>query len=442
MSLKDSKAKATPRLRFPEFRGGDGWNTARMTDLYSCMRNNALSRDKLNYEHGTVKNIHYGGIHTKFSTLFDIGEERVPYINATEEIPDADSGDYCIEGDIILADASEDMTDVGKSIEIIRLNNERLLSDQHTILARPKDRTLTVGFGGHLFRSGQIRSQIQKEAQGTKVYAISATRLANIEIAYPSKKEEQQKIADCLGSLDELIIAQGKRVEALKSHKRGLMQELFPGEGETVPRLRFPEFREGAEWEEALLDELARRGSGHTPNRGNAEYYDGGIKWVSLADSQRLDNGYIAQTAKEISECGIEHSSAVLHAAGSVILCRDASIGKCAILMAPMAVSQHFLVWTCDTALLSNWFLYYYFQTMRPTFEQVASGSTIKTIGLPFFKQLQIAKPSLREQQRIASCISSLDTLIAAEAEKLEALKTHKKGLMQGLFPAMEEATK
>ena len=228
-------------------------------------------------------------------------------------------------------------------------------------------------------------------------------------------------------------------MEALKVHKRGLMQELFPHEGETRPRLRFPEFREEAEWENTLLDELARRGSGHTPNRGNAEYYDGGIKWVSLADSQRLDNGYIAQTATEISESGIEHSSAVLHAADSVILCRDASIGKCAILRAPMAVSQHFLVWTCDTALLSNWFLYYYFQTMRPTFEQVASGSTIKTIGLPFFKQLKIAKPRLREQHRIASCLSSLDTLIDAESEKLVALKTHKKGLMQQLFPSPEE---
>ncbi len=217
------------RLRFPEFQKGPEWERERMEMLYSPMRNNTLSREKLNHTSGTVKNIHYGDIHTKFSTLFDITREIVPFINANEVLSsDFDPQDFCIEGDMIFADASEDTQDVGKSIELIRLNNELLLSGQHTILARRKNDSLVVGFGGYLFKSGQIRSQIQKEAQGTKVFAISWTRMSKIEITYPGNKAEQLKIASCLSTLDSLITAEINKLDALKTHKKGLMQKLFP----------------------------------------------------------------------------------------------------------------------------------------------------------------------------------------------------------------------
>jgi type I restriction enzyme S subunit len=171
-------------------------------------------------------------------------------------------------------------------------------------------------------------------------------------------------------------------------------------------------------------------------SKRNPEYYNGGIKWVSLADSKRLDLGSISQTETEISIEGIKKSSAVLHPAGSVLLSRDAGVGKSAVMDSPMAVSQHFIVWRCDSSRLSNWFLYYALQFMKPIFERIATGSTIKTIGLPFFKELTIPMPALEEQQRIASCLSNLDALITAETQKLEFLKTHKKGLMQQLFPS------
>ena len=254
-----------------------------------------------------------------------------------------------------------------------------------------------------------------------------------------SLPNEQQKIADCLSSLDELIAALARKVDALKNHKKGLMQQLFPREGKTQPQLRFPEFKAAADWEVNKLEDLARRGSGHTPSKNYPEYYSGGIKWVSLADSKRLDAGLIFDTETEISAQGIKKSSAVLHAAGTVLISRDAGVGKSAVMALPMAVSQHFIVWTCHAHLLSNWFLYYLLQEMKPIFERIATGSTIKTIGLPFFKELRIAIPALPEQQRIANCLTSLDDLIVATTQELNTLKTHKKGLMQQLFPSPEE---
>jgi type I restriction enzyme S subunit len=279
----------------------------------------------------------------------------------------------------------------------------------------------------------------QKGAKNT-IQITNSTFLSG-KIPLPAEAAEQQRIAECLGSLDELIAAQAQKVETLKTHKKGLMQQLFPREGETQPRLRFPEFQDAGEWEVRKPDDLAQRGSGHTPSKRKPEYYNGGIKWVSLADSKRLDSGLISQTESEISLEGIKNSSAVLHPAGTVLLSRDAGVGKSAVMDLPMAVSQHFIVWRCDLSRLSNWFLYYVLQGMKPTFERIASGSTIKTIGLPFFKELTIAVPALDEQQRIASCLSSLDALITAETQKLEAFKTHKKGLMQQLFPSLEEVS-
>jgi type I restriction enzyme S subunit len=263
--------------------------------------------------------------------------------------------------------------------------------------------------------------------------------IARVGLALPPFPE-QQKIAECLSSVDVLMAAQAWKVDVLKTRKKGLMQQLFPREGETQPRLRFPVFQNAGEWEEQKLEDLAKRGSGHTPNKAKQEYYNGGIKWVSLADSKRLDNGFISETAIVISEQGIKNSSAVLHPTGSVILSRDAGVGKSAVMSESMAVSQHFIVWTCDKHRLLNWFLYYILQIKKPEFESVASGSTIKTIGLPFFKELRIIVPPVPEQKRIATCLNSLDALITAETQKLEALKTHKKGLMQQLFPSPEAA--
>src|SRR5437879_562653 len=140
-------------------------------------------------------------------------------------------------------------------------------------------------------------------------------------------------------------------------------------------------------WTERLLDDIADRGSGHTPDKGHPEYWNGGIKWVSLADGSRLDRGYITETAKEISALGIRHSAAVVHPRDTVILLRDADVGRCAILGADMAVSQHFIAWkVLPSSPLESHFLYYQLQSRRSEFERFANGSTILTIGLPFFK--------------------------------------------------------
>ncbi|QDU73762.1 EcoKI restriction-modification system protein HsdS [Bremerella volcania] len=192
-------------------------------------------------------------------------------------------------------------------------------------------------------------------------------------------------------------------------------------------------FRVPDGWKISLLDDLAKRGTGHTPDKRFPEYYGGGIKWVSLKDSDKLDRRWISDTEDEISEAGIANSSAVLHPPGVVIVSRDAGVGKSAITTEPMAVSQHFVVWNCGPHL-DNTFLYYWLQLTKKEFERVAVGSTIKTIGLPYFRKLDILQPPIPEQQKIAAILSTWDRAIELTEKLIAAKQKRKQALMQQLL--------
>ncbi len=186
-------------------------------------------------------------------------------------------------------------------------------------------------------------------------------------------------------------------------------------------------------WSRVLLDSVAVRGSGHTPNKKHPEYWGGDVPWVSLKDTFRLDRGAITETTDTITAAGLTHSSAVMHSQGSVVLLRDAGIGKSGIIGADMAVSQHFMAWRCG-ARLDNWFLYYYFQRMKPEFDRISNGSTIKTIGLDYFKQLTVPLPAIEEQRSISLVLREADDLISTLGRLVAKKHAIKQGMMQQLL--------
>lgn len=426
-----------PELRFPEFRDFSAWENEPLKNIYSFQVTNSLSRDKLNYKNGTVRNIHYGDIHTKFNTLFDVEKENVPFINSDESLDKIRKDSYCQEGDMIFADASEDLDDIGKSIEVVNLNNEKLVSGLHTILARQINDQFVKGFGGHLFKSARLRTQIKKESQGAKVLGVSAGRLARIMVCFPSDKKEQKKIVECLTSLDELIAAQAKKVEALKDHKKGLMQKLFPAKGETIPRLRFPEFLDAGEWKSSSLGDIASIRSGATPLRSNPEFHNGGnISWVKTTD---LNNSFIFKT----EECITSKSKPRINPEDSVLVAMYGGfnqIGRTGYLKMPAATNQAISVLNTDRKNVLPIYLLMWLNAKVDNWKRIASSSrkdpNITGSDVAIFP---ILYPRIKEQQKIADCLSSIDELIFANTQKLESLKTHKKGLMQKLFPVMDE---
>ena len=282
-------------------------------------------------------------------------------------------------------------------------------------------------------------------AQGTTFEAIGRSELASLLVALPANIAEQRRIAEVLDTVDDAIRSTERLIAKVGKVKQGLLHDLLTrGIGEDGEVRAHASEREHLycqtsmgqvpkTWEVGLLDRFATRGSGHTPNKNVPSYWDGGIPWVSLADSDHLDNVWIRETDKEISDLGVANSSAVKHRDGTVVLSRDAGVGKSAILVGTMAVSQHFMAWTCSPRL-NNVYLYYWLQHAKPRFEAIAMGSTIKTIGLPFFKRLQIAVPERPEQDAVARRMLDSDELIwrsEAELDKLRALKT---GLVDDLL--------
>jgi type I restriction enzyme S subunit len=440
---EEAKPVLVPKLRFPEFRGAAGWATEPMGDVYSFKSNNSLSRDKLNYAAGSVKNIHYGDIHTKFSNHFDVTKELVPFINESEEGIVRDES-LCAEGDMIFADASEDMADIGKSIEIVRLNGERVVSGLHTILARRKGDRIALRFGGHLFKSGWVRTQIQKEAQGAKVLGISANRMRNLRLPLPPLPE-QQKIAECLSSVDELIAAQARNLDALKTHKKGLMQQLFPREGETQPRLRFPEFQDKGEWSEGRLADIATVLQGYGFPERHQGQTSGDYPFYKVSDiSRSLAAGklFIEESANYINESLLKELRAKPIPEGTTIFAKIGEAirsNKRAITTVPCLIDNNAAGVKCIKGKATDFFIYL-------LMEQISlidhAGGVVPAVNKSAIEEIPIKFPEWEEQQRIADCLSSLDGLIAAETQKLEALKTHKRGLMQQLFPSPEGVEK
>ncbi|MFZ0183517.1 MAG: restriction endonuclease subunit S [Nitrosotalea sp.] len=276
-----------------------------------------------------------------------------------------------------------------------------------------------------------------KIGSGTTILYISREKFEDFPIIMPPLNE-QQKISSILSNVDSMIQQTQKIIEQTQRLKKGLMQKLLT---KGIGHIKFKKIKWNygklleipENWNVVLLDKVSKRGSGHTPDVKIPEYYNGGIKWISLADSRKLDNVYISETEKEISEKGIENSSAIRHPAGIVVLSRDAGIGKSAITTTEMAVSQHFMAWKCGDEL-NNHFLYYLLQFWKPLFEDIANGTTIKTIGLSFFKKFKIILPSRKEQDKIALILLNIDKSLWKLQELKSNLENLKKSLMQKLL--------
>jgi len=270
-------------------------------------------------------------------------------------------------------------------------------------------------------------SETQRKG-GTRTRLYFKT-LCSCKLPFPCVSE-QRKIAECLSSLDEVIKIQAQKLDALKTHKKGLMQQLFPREGETTPRLRFPEFRNAGEWIRTPVSEFGKVVTGKTPSTFKQEYWNGQFTWVTPTDISDRKNIYSSE--RRLTDEGI--TAGVFLPENSVLVTCIASIGKNAILKVPGSCNQQINAIIPNKEFVAD-FLYYLIENNSDILLDQAGTSATSIIPNSQFQKLSFLVPSLPEQHKIADCLSSLDEVIEFQAQKLEALKTHKKGLMQQLFP-------
>lgn len=287
----------------------------------------------------------------------------------------------------------------------------------------------------HFRRSEAWEDFVSGKGDGSVRVRIYYKDLARLQLALPSFPE-QQKTADCLDSVDALIAAQGRKVEALRVHKKGLMQQLFPQEGETQPRLRFPAFEGAEKWESTILGRLSDvvRGGSPRPIDGFLTNASDGLNWLKIGDVDK-DAKFVTTTADKVRREALSKTRVVNP--GDLILSNSMSFGRPFILQISTCIHDGWIAIRNTDAKIIRDFLYYFILSPRSQayFAENAAGSGVQNLNAGIIKSLPVQFPRRSEQERIAGVLASLDDLIAAETRKLDMLGTHKKGLMQQLFP-------
>jgi type I restriction enzyme, S subunit len=412
-----------PQLRFPEFKGE--WEKKKLGEVAEFKVTNSFSRENLNYENGYVKNIHYGDIHTKFQTLFDITKEEVPFVNEEMNVKRILEDFYCKEGDIIFADASEDLNDVGKSVEIVNLNNEKLISGLHTLLARPNDNTFSLGFNGHLFKSNIVRQQIQKEAQGSKVLGISITRIKGINLSFPTLPE-QTKIANFFTAIDAKLQNLKKKKIFLEAYKKGVMQKIFSQE----LRFKNKNGKAFADWEVKKLGEVAeiKRGaaSQHLTYVNNEK---DGIRFLRINDFLSNEPVFVKNTL-DMKRFTVKTNDLLMAGTGAT-----AGI----VFVVPEKFNNLTYSYNAPRIRVENaYYLFvYHYLTSDIILKQQKSlfvGNAQPFLDTDVMRSFKINLPSLPEQTAIANFLSSIDEKINKTNNQITHAEQWKKGLLQRMF--------
>lgn len=290
------------------------------------------------------------------------------------------------------------------------------------------------------YNFGTINWYNYNEAGG--VPSLSKTTINKINIPVPPKDDlrEQQKIADCLSSIDNLITAQSKKVEALKEHKKGLMQQLFPQDDEEVPKLRFPEFKNTPKWEEKILDNICDFQDGFAFSSSDfVQARNKAMQVIRITDinNKNTNNDKIYFPILLIEEFNLNK---YIVQRGDLLLSLTGAAGF------------NFFSWDSEKALINQ-------RTMKIMPKGESNKSLLKllepliydkinihgvgqnnNLSKEVLKKVSFLLPKIEEQKKIADFLSSIDEIITSSTKKVEALKEHKKALMQQLFPSAKES--
>jgi type I restriction enzyme S subunit len=407
--MSTDKNKLIPELRFPEFMEDGDWKIKSINDLCDILNNlrkpiSGSDRKKGDY----------------------------PYYGASGIIDYVD--EYIFDERLLLV--GEDGAKWNAFENTAFLVKEKYWVNNHAHVLKP------IKINDKLLESYLVKLDLQPYITGAAPPKLTLGKLKNIPIPVPENPQEQQKIASCLSSLDEVIAVHSQKLATLKDHKKGLMQNLFPTNSITndeleitnVPNYRFPEFLEDGEWVVKKLEEVAIFLKG---------------KGISKADI--VENGNLAcirygelythyqETISEIkSYTNLDAANLVLSKANDIIIPAsgetqiDIATASC-VLEKGIALGGDLNI--IRTKINGVFLSYYLNNAKKMEIAQMAQGISVVHLYPSQLKTLVISIPKPEEQQKIAFCLSSLDELITAQTEKIAQLKLHKKGLMQGLFP-------
>jgi type I restriction enzyme S subunit len=421
---------SVPKLRFPEFRDAGEWEVAMIGDFVDSYKGGAplTPSDFIihsNYEVIPKKAIIEGG-------WLKLDVNQPTYCKESfykENLKSVVDSTYLIT-------TLRDLVPSGPSIGyIVKFEGNKNYILAQGVYGLKLNQAIIPEFLIHFSNTQKYRKIMQSLMVGSTQVHIRNNVFLNLIINIPSLPE-QQKIADCLTSLADRITAESQKLDTLKAHKKGLMQQLFPAEGETLPKLRFSEFQDSGEWEVKKLEEVC---DCIVPGRDKPKSFTGDIPWITIPDIQGLkihsSINKLGLSVHEIKECG-----AKIVPKNSVIMSCVGTFGLVSICDQDLVINQQLHAWI-PSPKVNNYYLAYSLILQKEQMERMATNTTIAYLNKSSCNAITIPLPSLPEQQKIVDCLSFLDEAIAAQSQAIELLKLHKKGLMQQLFPSVEEVT-
>jgi restriction endonuclease S subunit len=301
----NEQKKLVPKLRFPEFREVEGWRVKAVGDVFRVTRGEVLA----------------------MAMVKDLASNETPFPVYSSQTKNSGLAGYYSE--YLYEDAITWTTDGANAGEVnFRLGKFYCTNVCGVLISEKGYANVCV--------AALLDSVSRKYVSYVGNPKLMNGVMAKIELPLPSITE-QQKIADCLSSLDELIAAQVRKVDALKTHKKGLMQQLFPREGETQPRLRFSEYQNTGDWVEQSVGDFGKVVTGNTPSTAQPACYGGGIPFASPADISDLR--FVDQTKTTLTPEGFAETRPIR--AGSVLfVCIGSTIGKVAQNVRDCATNQ------------------------------------------------------------------------------------------------------
>ena len=405
------KASLVPKLRFPEFRNSGGWKEQLGDSLFDQISDKnpepGLPVLAITQEHGAIP------------------RHMIDYhVSVTEK--SIESYKVVQVGDFIIS-----LRSFQGGIEYSQYHG--ICSPAYVVLRRRVDGN--DAYFRQYLKTDRFIQVLTKNLEGLRDgKMISYMQFSELRLPVPSPLE-QQKIADCLSSVDKLIAAQARKVDAFKTHKKGLMQQLFPREGETQPRLRFPEFQNGGEWDVRTIGDMFHliNGCAFKPE----DWKPSGTPIIRIQNLNDPSAEFNYSQAPVLERNRIESGDLLFAWSGTL----GSSFGA-RVWNGPSGVlNQHIFKVLMDEQQITLPFSLLVLSRVEEDIAKQAHGfkASFVHVKKSDLVKVDLPLPPLPEQQRIASFLSSLDALITAETQKLETLKIHKKGLMQQLFPCLTE---
>ncbi|QHF48231.1 restriction endonuclease subunit S [Pseudomonas sp. S49] len=429
-AMEDNNPTLVSKLRFPEFRKAEGWKYISLNRL--AIRAKQKNRDE-KIKRALTNSAEFGIVDQR-----DFFDKDIAIQGKLEGYIVVERGSYVYNPRISsiapVGPISKNKIGIG------------VMSPLYIVFKFKDDRN---EFYEHFFKTtGWHTYMRQASSTGARHdrMAISSSDFMAMPVPV-SSPDEQQKIADCISSLDELIAAQASKVDALKTHKKGLMQQLFPREGETQPRLRFPEFMGSGEWEEKSFSNLCSIKHGFA---FDGTFFTNEGEYVLLTPGNFYEEGgYRDRGEKQKYYSGEIPRDYILNCGDLLLAMTEQAAG---LLGSPILVpeSDKFLhnqrlglvTKKPGVAWMTEFFFHVFnTQPVRKAIHASSSGAKVRHTSPTKIGEVVFSFPnSMLEQQRITGCLNTLDDLIAAHIQKLEALKTYKKGLIQQIFPSIEVA--